>query len=107
MTEINQNALLMEMQKLIQEAQAGSAHFAAADADNGTFVSQLNDAISKVNYYQENAQNLATRFEYGDDSVSLSEVMMALQKSNISLQAITQVRNKLVNAYQEIMNMPI
>ena len=43
----------------------------------------------------------------GDDSVSLSDVMIAGQKANISFQATIQVRNKLVSAYQDIMNMQV
>jgi flagellar hook-basal body complex protein FliE len=39
--------------------------------------------------------------------VNLPEVMIALQKASLSFQAMTEVRNKLVNAYQDIMNMPI
>jgi flagellar hook-basal body complex protein FliE len=50
---------------------------------------------------------MATRFEMGDPKVDLSQVMISQQKANISFQAVSQVRNKLVSAYQEIMNMPI
>jgi flagellar hook-basal body complex protein FliE len=39
--------------------------------------------------------------------VNLPEVMIAWQKASLSFQAMTEVRNRLVNAYQEIMNMPI
>jgi flagellar hook-basal body complex protein FliE len=43
----------------------------------------------------------------GDDSVSLSDVMIAGQKANIAFQATIQVRNKLVSAYQDMMNMQV
>jgi flagellar hook-basal body complex protein FliE len=46
-------------------------------------------------------------FEMGDDSVDLSEVMIAAQKSTISFEALSQVRNKLMKAYQDVMNMPV
>lgn len=105
MSEINQSALLAEMQKLVSEAQSGLTQVVNPEQD--TFVKQLHHAINEVNNQQLRTHELATRFEYGDDSVSLSEVMIALQKSNIALNAMTQVRNKLVSAYQEIMNMPI
>ena len=50
---------------------------------------------------------MAAALERGDKSASLPEVMIALQKASLSFQAMTEVRNRLVNAYQEVMNMPI
>ena len=52
-------------------------------------------------------EQLAQRFEMGDSTVSLSDAMISLQKSSIALQQTIQVRNNLVSAYQEIMNMPV
>jgi len=69
------------------------------------FQSALKSSLDQVNQTQLNAQNLSERFALGDRSVSLSDTMIAMQKSNISLQQTVQVRNKLVAAYQEIMNM--
>ena len=43
----------------------------------------------------------------GDDSVTLPETMVAMQKASISFEAVTQVRNRLLSAYQEIMNMQV
>ncbi len=71
------------------------------------FQSMFKNAIDSVNANQEVADNLATRFEQGDPSVDLPEVMIALQKSSVSFQAMTQVRNKLVEAYKDVMNMPV
>ena len=50
---------------------------------------------------------MKTAFEIGDDSVSMPEVMVAVQKASISFEAVTQVRNRLLSAYQEIMNMQV
>ena len=71
------------------------------------FQSMFKNAIDNVNEAQKTAGSLATRFEQGDPSVDLPEVMIALQKSSVSFQAMTQVRNKLVEAYKDIMNMPV
>lgn len=71
------------------------------------FQTMFKNAVNNVNEQQQVANNLATRFEEGDASIDLPEVMIALQKSNVSFQAMTQVRNKLVDAYKEIMNMPV
>jgi flagellar hook-basal body complex protein FliE len=46
-------------------------------------------------------------FESGDANVSLAEVMVASQKASVSFQAMLQVRNKLVEAYKDVMNMPM
>ncbi len=64
-------------------------------------------AINSVNDTQQHSTALATAYEKGDPKVSLAQVMVASQKASVSFQAITQVRNKLVEAYQDVMNMPI
>jgi flagellar hook-basal body complex protein FliE len=71
------------------------------------FADALKASLDGVNASQKAAETLGTRFALGDDKVSLSEVMIAGQKANIGLQATVQVRNKLVAAYQDIMNMQI
>ena len=71
------------------------------------FQSALKSSLDQVNQVQLQSQKLAERFELGDSSVSLSDAMIALQKSSIALQQTVQVRNKLVSAYQEIMNMGV
>ena len=65
------------------------------------------DSLDQVNNLQSNARELKTAFEIGDDSVSMPEVMVAVQKASISFEAVTQVRNRLLSAYQEIMNMQV
>jgi len=67
----------------------------------------LGDSIKQVNELQQNASSLKVSFESGDQSVDLPEVMVAAQKASISFEAITEVRNKLLTAYQEVMNMQI
>lgn len=71
------------------------------------FQVMFKNAIDTVNSTQKTSSNLQTRFEQGDPSVDLPEVMIAMQKSSVSFQAMTQVRNKLVEAYKDIMNMPV
>lgn len=67
----------------------------------------LRSAIDKVSEVQSQASEMAKQYEMGTSGVALHEVMIASQKSQVSFQALTQVRNRLVGAYQEIMNMPI
>ena len=71
------------------------------------FASALKSSLEQVSGAQSAAQKLGERFALGDDNVSLSETMIAMQKANISFQATVQVRNKLVAAYHDIMNMQI
>jgi flagellar hook-basal body complex protein FliE len=82
----------------------GASEPTAAPIDFG---SVLNSSLDKVNETQQAAGQLAERFTKGDDSVSLSEVMIAGQKANIALQATIQVKTKLVAAYNDIMNMQV
>lgn len=71
------------------------------------FSDALKASLDQVNKVQVDAEQLGKNFAMGDDSVSLSDVMIAGQKANISFQATVQVRNKLVSAYHDIMNMQI
>ena len=50
---------------------------------------------------------MAAAFERGDQGADLARTMVAIQKADLSLNAMTQVRNKLVDAYKDIMNMPV
>ncbi|MGO3345011.1 MAG: flagellar hook-basal body complex protein FliE [Marinomonas sp.] len=71
------------------------------------FADMLKNAVNNVNSLQQDATNLAQSYEQGDAGVDLPQVMIGLQKSSVSFEAMTQVRNKLVDAYEKIMNMPI
>lgn len=71
------------------------------------FTSVLKSQLDQVNGMQQQASSLGQRFAMGDESVSLSEVMVSMQKAGIAFQQTVQVRNKLVSAYHEIMNMPV
>ena len=67
----------------------------------------LKQAVDRVNELQKTTSNLQTGYERGDQGIDLTEVMIASQKSSVAFQAITQVRNKMVSAYEDIMKMPI
>lgn len=74
---------------------------------NGTsFSNVLSDAISKVNDSEVNANNKIESLIKGED-VEMHEVMLAMQESVLSLQALIEVRNKTVEAYQEISNLQL
>jgi flagellar hook-basal body complex protein FliE len=67
----------------------------------------LGRLVEQVNSAQVASADLAARFEQGDEQVSLAQVMVAGQKSSVSFQAAVQVRNKLLAAYQDVMNMQV
>lgn len=76
-------------------------------AVSGGFGDSLRQAIAKVDGDQLQAQGLAQRFEVGDPSVTLTKVMLAQQSAQLSFRATVEARNRLVQAYQDIMNMPL
>lgn len=78
-----------------------------APAARVDFADALKNSLEQVSAAQAKSSALGKAFSMGDDSVSLSDVMIAMQKSSINFQATVQVRNKLVSAYQEIMNMQV
>lgn len=82
------------------EASAGGV----APAD---FSEALKSSIDKVNQTQQSANQMAEKMVAGDSSQNLHEVMIALQTASVSFQEMVQVRNKLVTAYQEMMNMQV
>lgn len=73
----------------------------------GGFAEALKTAVVRTNEVQQGAGAIAKRFESGDKDVQLHDVMVSLQKANISFQQMVQVRNRLVAAYQDIMNMQV
>jgi flagellar hook-basal body complex protein FliE len=78
-----------------------------ADTVNGDFASMMRQGIDQVNQSQTRASDLATAFERGTPGVELPDVMLEMQKANVSFRALTEVRNRFVSVYQEIMNMNI
>lgn len=106
-TNTNVSQLIAEMRIMAQQAQGSTQTQTPAQATNSEFVNLLKESMNKVSETQKEAGNLAERFELGDKNVDLAEVMVNLQKASVSFQAMTQVRNRLVTAYQDIMNMQI
>ena len=85
----------------------GGATPLANESTKVSFSDALKKMLDSVNSQQLKADDLSQRFALGDDSVNLSDVMIERQKASLSLQATVQVRNKLVSAYHEIMNMQV
>ena len=76
-------------------------------ASSGDFASLMRNGIDQVNQSQLHASSVAAAFERGTPGVELPDVMLEMQKANVSFRALTEVRNRFVSAYQEVMNMQI
>ncbi len=73
----------------------------------GDFASLIAQSLERVNATQGKAESMAHQYQLGQNEVSLEDAMISMQKANISFQTTVQVRNKLVAAYNDIMNMPL
>ena len=80
---------------------------AAESSTKVSFSDALKASLQNVSNAQNQADDMGKKFAAGDDSVSLSDTMIAMQKASISFQSTVQVRNKLVSAYHDIMNMQV
>ena len=110
---IDQNRILAMMEQLKAAAQkpaGGAAPGPEALAEPSAkldFGQALKNTLQNVSDQQAAASKLGQAFTMGDPSVNLSDVMISMQKASINFQATVQVRNKLVSAYHEIMNMQV
>jgi len=78
----------------------------AASKSSGSFAKSIEKAIAKVNELQSEADEIANRLAAGD-AVEIHQAMIAMQKASMALQFTIQVRNKIIEAYQEIMRMQV
>lgn len=88
---------------------SGTKKLPVSEEDNGTvnFSQKLKSAVDQVNNTQQTAGKLTREFVSGESDKNLHEVMISMQKANISFQTMIQTRNKLVESYQEIMRMQV
>lgn len=85
----------------------GGAEAVGGVQGGGGFATLMKRSIEQVNATQQSASEMTTAFQKGVPGVELPQVMLEMQKASVSFRAVTEVRNRLVSAYQEIMNMPI
>lgn len=101
------NNVLMQMRALADQAQGPERGADAGESGQTDFNALLKASLDNVSRMGKEAGELSTAFEKGDPNVQLADVMIALQKSSISFQAMLQVRNQLVEAYKEVSRMSI
>lgn len=79
----------------------------AVNEDGQDFASVLQNAVLSVNQAQNTAQANVQDFSTGNSDMSLEEVMVSVQKANLSFQTMIAVRNRLVDAYKEVTNLQV
>ena len=107
MSNMQIDAVLGQIRALRTQLDQGTPAVKPVSDGGDSFGTLLGQFVQQVNSAQATAGDLATRFEQGDEKVSLAQVMVANQTSSVSFQAALQVRNKLLAAYQDVMNMQI
>jgi flagellar hook-basal body complex protein FliE len=107
MTSIDPTSLLNMRSTILSQnnaLQKAAGHGVAAV--DSTFGSTMVDALKQVNAQQNEASALSESYERGDTN-DIVGVMIARQKALVGFEATLQVRNKLLSAYRDIMNMPV
>lgn len=109
MNTIDVNGLLAQMRALSAQAGLPGGTPGAGTPAPGSqdFGALLKNAIGSVEQTQRTAGQMTNAFERGDPGADLGQVMVAVQKADLSFRTMNEVRNKLVEAYQTIMNMPM
>ncbi|WP_255303172.1 flagellar hook-basal body complex protein FliE [Cobetia sp. 5-11-6-3] len=97
----------MAAQAAGSNAQSAGAVSEASATDAQGFAGMLKDSLARVSQSQQVAAGQARAFELGSPDVSLDQVMVAGQKASLEFEMTVQVRNKLLSAYKEIMNMAV
>lgn len=107
--DLKANALYQEMQSMINQVGGVPQQLTRIEKSPGAtqFADMLEHALDNVNALQKESRTMQTRFDLGDPSLSFVDVMVAKEKSGIAFEATVQVRNKLLEAYKTIMNMPV
>jgi flagellar hook-basal body complex protein FliE len=106
MSSMQIQQVLAEMRSL-QARASGVAQAPAAGAQPADFASLMKNSVDRIATMQNQATALADAYEAGDKSVDLTKVMLEVQKAGLAFKAMTEVRNKLVDAYTQVMNMSV
>lgn len=108
MSQMEIDSVLAQIRSLSAQTRIGTSQ-ATAPRKSGPseFASLLSKGIEQVNQTDQRASQLSAAFQRGEPGVELPQVMIEMQKASVSFRALTEVRNRLVSAYQEIMNMQV
>jgi flagellar hook-basal body complex protein FliE len=102
------DSVLAQIRSLSSQARVGTSQAIAPQKSGPSeFANLLSKGIDSVNRTEQSAGKLSDAFQRGDPGVELPQVMLEMQKASVSFRALTEVRNRVVSAYQEIMNMQV
>ena len=104
MSEIATEQLMAQMRVMAAQAQGERSAQPQQGADFGEL---LRSSIDRVNELQRNSREAKEAFQAGTSDMSLAEVMITAEKASIAFQTLLQVRNKMIQAYQDVINMPL
>jgi flagellar hook-basal body complex protein FliE len=107
MSSMQIQQVLSEMRALQARTSGISSEIAPATAQPSDFANLMKSTVDQIATMQNQATALATAYESGDKSVDLTKVMIEAQKAGLAFHAMAEVRNKLVDAYTQVMNMSI
>lgn len=88
-------------------AATGTASGQVSSPAGASFMDAIGGVVDKVSQLQGESGRLSRDFQLEKGDVGLEETMIAMQKASLGFQAAVQVRNKVVQAYNDIMNMPV
>ena len=106
MSSMQIQQVLAEVRSL-QARASGIPETPAAGAQPADFANLMKDSVDHISSMQNQATALADAYEAGDKSVDLTKVMLEVQKAGLAFRAMTEVRNKLIDAYTQVMNMSV
>jgi flagellar hook-basal body complex protein FliE len=107
MSSMQIQQVLAEMRSLQARASGTASEIAPAANSPADFASLLKDSVDHIAAMQNQATTLANAYETGDKSIDLTKVMLEVQKAGLAFRAMTEVRNKLLDAYTQVMNMSV
>ena len=106
MSSMQISQVLAEMRAL-QARASGISEAPPAATQPSDFANLMKNSVDHIASMQNQATALAEAYETGDKSVDLTKVMLEVQKASLAFKAMTEVRNKLVDAYTQVMNMSV
>lgn len=99
--------VLDQIQTQAQQVSGSTGRLQSPRGDAPSFSDFLFNSINEINKTQVEAKSKAEQWMSGSGDIALNDVMLAMQKSSISFSFGMQARNKMISAYQEIMNTPV
>ena len=109
MSSMEINRVLEQIRALQSQTKIGQTQPAQAQQVNGPgeFANILRQGLNAVSQTEQRANQMTEAFERGTPGVELPQVMLEVSKASVSLKAVSEVRNRLISAYQDIMNMQL